>query len=106
MLVRRFFILVFLYVNTNRMNSFWFFEDVNLFSLLCPHKFKGYEEGHEFNGYKKNDFVYFEDDVADKVYLVNSGKIKIGYISEEGDEVITAILVKGDIFGEKAILGQ
>lgn len=106
MLVRRFFTLVFLYVNTNRMNSFWFFEDVNLFSLLCPHKFKGYEEGHEFNGYKKNDFVYFEDDVADKVYLVNSGKIKIGYITEEGDEVITAILVKGDIFGEKAILGQ
>lgn len=88
------------------MNSLWFFEDVNLFNLLCPHKFKGFEDGHEFNEFKKNDFVYFEEDVADKVYLVNSGKIKIGYVTDDGDEIITAILSKGEIFGEKAILGQ
>lgn len=88
------------------MNSLWFFEDVNLFNLLCPHKFKGFEDGHEFNEFKKNDFVYFEEDAADKVYLVNSGKIKIGYVTDDGDEIITAILSKGEIFGEKAILGQ
>ena len=88
------------------MNSLWFFEDVNLFNILCPHKFKGYKEGHVFNEYKKNDYIYFEEDAADKVFLVNSGKVKIGYVTEEGDEIITAILSKGEIFGEKAILGQ
>lgn len=88
------------------MNSLWFFEDVNLFAILCPHKMKDYKSGHEFNVYAKNDYIYFEEDVADKVYLVNSGKVKIGYVTEDGDEIIMAILSKGEIFGEKAILGQ
>lgn len=88
------------------MNSIWFFDDVNLFSILCPHRFKKYKDSHEFNFYKKNDYIYFEEDNADKVYLINYGKVKIGYITEDGEEVIMAILSKGEIFGEKAILGE
>jgi CRP-like cAMP-binding protein len=88
------------------MNSIWFFDDVNLFAILCPHRFKKYKDSHEFNFYKKNDYIYFEEDSADKVYLINYGKVKIGYITEDGEEVIMAILSKGEIFGEKAILGE
>ncbi|KIX19704.1 transcriptional regulator [Flavobacterium sp. 316] len=88
------------------MNSLWFFEDVNLFGILCPHNFKEYKKTHQFNDFNKNDYVYFEDDSADKIYLISSGKIKIGYVTEEGDEIILAILSRGEIFGEKAILGE
>lgn len=88
------------------MNTIWYFEDVNLFNLLCPHKFKEYKETHAFKTYKKFDFIYSEDDSSDKVYLVNTGKIKLGYVTEDGEEVVTAILSKGEIFGEKAILGE
>lgn len=88
------------------MNSLWFFDDVNLFTILCPHRFKEYKKSHEFNIYKKNDYIYFEEDNADKIYLINYGKVKIGYVTEEGEEVIMAILSKGEIFGEKAILGE
>jgi len=35
------------------MKSFWIFEDVNLFSMLCPHKFKAFQEGHYFKFYAK-----------------------------------------------------
>lgn len=88
------------------MNSIWYFEEVNLFNLLCPHKFKEYEESHSFTTYKKFDFIYLQEDYSDKVYLVNSGKIKLGYITDEGEEVVTAIMSKGEIFGEKSILGE
>ncbi len=88
------------------MNSIWFFEDSNLFKLLCPHKFKAYQETHEFEDYKKSDYIYFEEDSANKIYLIEKGKVKIGYYSEDGGEVIKAILTKGEIFGEKAILGE
>jgi CRP-like cAMP-binding protein len=88
------------------MNSIWFFDDVNLFTILCPHRFKKYKDSHEFNFYKKSDYIYFEEDNADKVYLINYGKVKIGYVTEDGEEVIMAILSKGEIFGEKAILGE
>ncbi len=88
------------------MKSLWFFEDVNLFTILCPHRYKEYKNEHNFCAYKKNDFVYFEEEDADSIYLINSGKVKIGYVTEEGEEVITGILSEGEIFGEKAILGE
>ncbi|RZS93205.1 Crp/Fnr family transcriptional regulator [Aquimarina brevivitae] len=88
------------------MDSYWFFEGTDLFKLLCPHKFKAYKRDHIFNAYNKNDYIYFQEDSANKVYLIEKGKVKIGYYSENGDEVINAILTKGELFGEKAILGE
>jgi CRP-like cAMP-binding protein len=88
------------------MSSIWYFEDVNVFNLLCPHKFKEYQECHTFDTYKKNDYVYFESDAAKKIFLIEKGKVKIGYYTEDGLEVVNAILSKGELFGEKAILGE
>lgn len=88
------------------MNSIWIFEDVNLFNLLCPHKFKKYKACHTFDAYKKSDYIYFEEDAANKVFLIENGKVKIGYYNEDGTEVVKAILNKGELFGEKAILGE
>ena len=84
----------------------WFFEKVNLFKMLCPHKFKAYKNSHEFNSYKKQEYIYFEEDNATKVYLIEKGKVKIGHYTTEGNEVVKAILTKGELFGEKAILGE
>ena len=86
------------------MNSLWFFDDVNLFNLLCPHKFKEYKSCHTFDQYKKNDYIYLEEDAANKIYLIEYGKVKIGYYAEDGKEVVKTILSKGELFGEKAIL--
>ncbi|HPF10632.1 MAG TPA: Crp/Fnr family transcriptional regulator [Flavobacteriaceae bacterium] len=88
------------------MDTLWFFEDVNLFQILCPHKFKAYKETHHFNRYHKQDYIYFEKDSSNKVYLIEKGKVKIGHYTEDGKEVVKAILTKGELFGEKAILGE
>lgn len=88
------------------MKKLWFFEDVNLFSMLCPHKFKEYKANHDFNTYNKQDYIYFPQDSASKVYLIEEGKVKLGYYTEEGEEIVKAILTKGELFGEKAILGM
>ena len=88
------------------MKNLWFLNSVNLFQLLCPHKFKEFKECHSFDTYKKNDYIYFEEDTANKVYLIENGKVKLGYYTEEGEEIVNAILTKGELFGEKAILGE
>ncbi|MGV1012331.1 MAG: Crp/Fnr family transcriptional regulator [Flavobacterium sp.] len=85
------------------MKALWFFENVNLFNFLCPHKYKEFANEHSFLDYNKGDYIYMEEDKSDKIYLINSGKIKIGYITDDGDEIILAILYRGEIFGEKAI---
>jgi CRP-like cAMP-binding protein len=88
------------------MKKLWFFENVNLFNLLCPHKFKEYKSCHTFDAYSKSDYIYFEEDSSSKIYLIEKGKVKLGYYTEGGSEVVKAILTKGELFGEKAILGE
>ena len=88
------------------MNSLWFFEEVNLFKILCPHKVKAYKQDHNFDAYKKQDYIYFEEDSSNKVFLIEKGKVKIGYYKDDGTEVVKAILTRGQLFGEKAILGE
>jgi len=88
------------------MNSVWFFEDTNLFKVLCPHKFKAFKKDHCYDDYGKKDYIYFTEDSSNKVFLIEKGKVKIGYYNENGDEIIKAILSRGQLFGEKAILGE
>ena len=88
------------------MKPIWFFDDVNLFNILCPHKFKAYKKTHAFDAYNKKDYIYFTEDSANKVYLIEKGKVKIGYYTENGEEVVKSILSRGELFGEKAILGE
>lgn len=87
------------------MESIWYCEKTDMFSLLCPHKLKKFRKQHAYTIYKKKDFVYFEKDPAKKVYLIATGKVKIGYYAKDGTEIIKAILNKGELFGEKAFLG-
>jgi len=88
------------------MEKIWFLEEVNLFKILCPHYYAEYKETHKFEVYPKKEFIYFTEESSDKVYLIDKGKVKIGYYTEDGNEVVKAILSKGEIFGEKSILGE
>lgn len=86
------------------MSSLWFFEGVDLFELLCPHKYGAFKASHQVQRYSRNDYVYFEKQPSGKVYLVEKGKVRIGYYTEPGEEVVKAVLTRGEIFGEKALL--
>lgn len=88
------------------MNKIWFLEEVNLFKILCPHYYADYKKSHDFDIYPKKEFIYFTDQSSTKVYLIDKGKVKIGYYNEDGNEVVKAILSRGEIFGEEAILGE
>lgn len=87
------------------MSRLWYLENVNLFKILCPHKYAAYKSDHSFFKYDKMDYIYFEEDRAQKVFLIDRGKVKLGYYTEDGREVVKSILTKGEVFGEKAILG-
>ena len=88
------------------MSRIWYLENIDLFKILCPHKYGKYKDDHTFNNYKNKDYIYIENDASRKVFLIDRGKVKIGYFTEDGTEVVKAILTKGEIFGEKAIFGD
>lgn len=88
--------------------NIWFFQEVDFFNLFCPHKYEmfGQKEAHCFLDLKKDEFIYRENDSDQRVFLVKEGEVKIGQITEDGKELTKAVLVKGDLFGEMAIMGQ
>ena len=86
--------------------ALWYFESVNLFNVLCPHKTKGMGEKHEFRRYSKDQFIYIPNDEASHIYMVVEGRVKIGHYLDDGKEVVSAILTTGEIFGELALAGE
>jgi len=88
------------------MKEIWYLECVNLFKIICPHQYKDYQKEHTLLQYKKREYIYFDNETSSTVYLINSGKIKLGYYTEDGKEIIKSILSKGEVFGEKAFLGE
>ncbi|MBX2968060.1 MAG: Crp/Fnr family transcriptional regulator [Cyclobacteriaceae bacterium] len=86
--------------------SLWYFESVNLFDVLCPHKTKVMDQKHEFRSYKKDQFIYIPNEEASHIYMIAQGRVKIGHYLDDGQEVVNAILTTGEIFGELALAGE
>ncbi len=86
--------------------ALWYFESVDLFNVLCPHKVKEIPDLHHFNEYKKEEFVYFPGEPSNHVYMIAEGRVKIGSYTEDGKEVVKAILGKGELFGELSLAGE
>ncbi len=56
--------------------------------------------------FSKNDLIYMPGSVADKVYFIHSGRIKLGNFDAEGKEVITSVLFEDQIFGEECLINS
>jgi CRP-like cAMP-binding protein len=63
-------------------------------------------EKHAFDLYKKDDFIYFPNETATHIYMIVSGRVRLGHYQEDGKEVVSAILSTGEIFGELAMAGE
>ena len=56
--------------------------------------------------YRKDRIVFAQGDVADKVFYIQSGKIKLTVVSEQGKEAVVGILEPQQFFGEGCLNGQ
>lgn len=86
--------------------NLWYFEDTDLFEVLCPKKTPYLEEKHEPGVYGKDDMVYFQDQSSENIYMVSNGRVKIGTYAPDGKEIVKAILTRGEVFGELALAGE
>ncbi len=90
----------------SKETALWYFESVNLYNILCPHKVKSMAEKHTYTEFKKDQFIYFPNEKATHIYMIVNGRVKIGHYLDEGKEAVTAILGTGEIFGELALAGE
>lgn len=55
---------------------------------------------HHYIEAKKGDYIYFEAFNHNKLYFIKEGYIRIGFIDEDGNEVIKEIIQQGELFGQ------
>jgi CRP/FNR family cyclic AMP-dependent transcriptional regulator len=69
--------------------------EASLLALACASKFMQVEKGQ---------FIFFQSDPAEKVYIVRSGLVSIVLGGPEGREMVINEMRRGDFFGEVGVL--
>ena len=62
--------------------------------------------GRSVASYKTGQPVFRQGDTANAVFYIQTGKIQITVVSEQGKEGVVAILDAGEFFGEGCLAGQ
>jgi CRP/FNR family transcriptional regulator, cyclic AMP receptor protein len=66
----------------------------------------GVGEGKTISKYRKDQIVFSQGEVADAVFYIQQGKVKLTVVSEQGKEAVVAILGPGQFFGEGCLNGH
>ncbi len=54
----------------------------------------------------KKQIIFSQGDAADAVFYIQTGKVKLSVVSQQGKEAVIAVLGKGSFFGEGCLAGQ
>jgi CRP/FNR family transcriptional regulator, cyclic AMP receptor protein len=72
-----------------------------------PHKLLvQYGAGRTTADYQKNQSIFVQGQVADTVFFIQEGRVKVTVTSEHGKEAVVAILNEGQFFGEGCLNHQ
>jgi CRP-like cAMP-binding protein len=61
--------------------------------------------GRTVERYAKNQKIFSQGDVADTIFFIQKGKVKITVLSEHGKEAVVGIVGEGQFFGESCLEG-
>ena len=61
--------------------------------------------GKTVERYRKNQKIFSQGDIADTVFFIQKGKVKITVLSEHGKEAVVGIFGEGQFFGEGCLRG-
>src|SRR5882757_10794114 len=63
------------------------------------------DAGITIEKYGKNQKVFSQGDVADSIFFIQRGKVKVTVLSEHGKEAVVGIFAEGQFFGEACLEG-
>ena len=61
--------------------------------------------GKTVERYRKNQKIFGQGDIADTIFFIQKGKVKITVLSEHGKEAVVGIFGEGQFFGEGCLRG-
>jgi CRP-like cAMP-binding protein len=55
---------------------------------------------------RKNQILFSQGDVADSVFYIQAGRVKLSVVSQRGKEAVIALMDAGSFFGEGCLAGK
>ena len=87
-------------------DTFWHLQNIDVTGIFCSKKMAADTTKHVERVFKKGDFIYQPEDQSDKIYFIVHGRVKIGSYGELDKEIIKAVVNKGEVFGELALIDE
>jgi CRP-like cAMP-binding protein len=63
-------------------------------------------EGKTVAKYRKNQIIFSQGQIADAVFYIQQGNVRLTVVSEQGKEAVVAIIEAGQFFGEGCLNGH
>jgi CRP-like cAMP-binding protein len=82
----------------------WNLKNVNLFHGMSEEQMRMVEERTVMREIRRKEVLYLPGDAGDRIYLLKRGVVKISTLTDDGKEIILALLRKGEVFGEESVL--
>jgi len=86
------------------MDKLSLLQSVPIFSDLSPSDLNKIAERMIQRSYTKGQMILLEDDLGQTFFVLGGGSVKITRLSDDGREVILAMLGESDFFGEMSLL--
>lgn len=87
-----------------QQTKLWYLKNVNLFHGMSDDQMRMVEERTVMREIRRKEVLYLPGDAGDRIYLLKRGVVKISTLTEDGREIILALLRPGEVFGEEAVL--
>jgi CRP/FNR family cyclic AMP-dependent transcriptional regulator len=81
-------------------------EQAPLFGVLHPTDLAVLADKFHPITYRKGEVIFREGEPAERLFLIDTGRIKLTIASPAGQELLVAVVGRGNIFGELAIIDR
>jgi CRP/FNR family cyclic AMP-dependent transcriptional regulator len=81
-------------------------EQAPLFSVLHPDDLRVLAGKFHPVRYRRGEVIFREGEPAERLFLIESGRVKLSISSPTGQELLIGVLGRGQIFGELAVIDR
>lgn len=86
--------------------KFWYLENFNIFKDLNNEGMQELRRITSMQDIPKNQPIYFPHEPSNAIFFLKKGRVKLTRTSNDGKEMILALVNKGEVFGEMAFLDE
>jgi len=91
---------------TAQRDKIWYLQRINIFQDLTADEMEEVSALSLMRHYEENSRIFRQGDTASALFLLKEGNVRLSTTTQEGREIVLAVLGMGDIFGDLPLFGS